>query len=807
MQQYPGEPEDRLSRPPPHQARIVTDGRGMVTQWNDLARLLLGHGATEAMGRPLIEVLGGQLPSEAHQALEERSQWLGTAPLRHRDGHRLTAWLFARRLDDQRGSTEWLLSESPTPGPLDRADRAMAAWGFMQLPQHIGLFDTELHAIRVNTALERAAALPEDKIRGLLPSEIVVSPQSPLVDQAMREVIETGEQRQVDTYARVPGESRERAWSISLAPLTDPEGVVCGVSLTASDRTEHYWARRRLVLVNEAGSHIGSTLDITRTAEELVEVAMPGLADYAAVDLLSFIQQGDEPPVDPPSGPVTMRRAAMRSVDGEFPDGMVEPGDPTEYPKSSPVAERLAVGRPAVYKITESTLTTWAVHDPERAARLRRYGAHSVMVVPMRARGVTLGVALFARKGRPAPFASDDLLLAEEITARAAVCIDNARRYARERQTAVTLQRSLLPQTQPDQAALEIASRYLPAGGQAGVGGDWFDIIPLSGARVGLVVGDVVGHGIQAAATMGRLRGAVRTLADIDLPPDELLTHLDDVVIRLGAEAFDAEAEAVGDIGATCLYAVYDPVLGRCSLASAGHPLPAVVRPDGAAYTLEASIGPPLGLGGLPFETAEFDLAEGSLLALYTDGLIEARSHDVDEGRHTLLQVLDGPRRSTGSLDDLCDDAFAALLPDRPDDDSVLLVARTRRLKEGQVASWEVPFDPAAVAQARTDAVSRVTEWGLGDELGFTTELVVSELITNAIRYGQPPIHLRLIHERALICEVSDASYTSPRLRRARVSDEGGRGLLLVAQLTQRWGTRYTPNGKTIWADISPMPG
>ncbi|WP_329025241.1 SpoIIE family protein phosphatase [Streptomyces sp. NBC_00690] len=785
---------------------VTTDSGGTVTEWDERAHLLLGYHASEAVGRSAAEMFGKHVSHEADLALRTRTRWMGTAPVRHRDGHPRSIWLLARRLDGDRG-VEWLLSASPAPDPLAEEDRTLAEWGFNQSPHHIGLFDTDSRVMRVNTALERGAALPEDRLRGLLPSEIVVSPQSPLVDQAMREVIETGEQRQVDTYARVPGETRERAWAVSIAPLTNPEGVVCGASLTASDRTEHYWARRRLQLVNEAGSRIGSTLDITRTAQELVDVAMPRFTDYAAVDLLSFIHQGGEPPSGPPTGPVRMRRTAMGSVSSELPDGTLHPGDPTDYPMASPVAEALARGRPAMYEITESALTHWAVHDPERATRIRLYGAHSIMVVPMRARGVTLGVALFARKESPTPFQSDDMLLAEEITARAAVCIDNARRYERERQTAVTLQRSLLPQALPEQAALEIASRYLPAGGQAGVGGDWFDIIPLSGARVGLVVGDVVGHGIQAAATMGRLRGAVRTLADIDLPPDELLTHLDDVVIRLGAEDFAAEAETTGDIGATCLYAVYDPVVGRCSIASAGHPLPAVVRPDGTAHTLDAPIGPPLGLGALPFETAEFDLPEGSLLALYTDGLIEARSHDVDAGRATLLRVLDCPEDSTPSLDDLCDDAFAALLPDRPDDDSVLLIARTRRLDEGQVATWEVPSDPAAVAQARTDAVRRLADWELDDDIRFTAELVVSELVTNAIRYGLPPIQLRLIHERAVICEVSDASYTSPRLRRARVFDEGGRGLLLVAQLTQRWGTRYTPTGKTIWADISALTG
>jgi hypothetical protein len=276
------------------------------------------------------------------------------------------------------------------------------------------------------------------------------------------------------------------------------------------------------------------------------------------------------------------------------------------------------------------------------------------MVVPMRAHGATLGVALFGRSRRPEPFEADDLWLAEELTAKAAVGIHTARRDSREHTSTMTLQRSLLPQTLPDQGALDIATRYLPAGTRAGVGGDWFDVIPLSGARVALVVGDVVGHGIRASATMGRLRTAVRTLADVDLPPDELLTHLDDLVLHLSADeaGTDGAAESAGGIGTTCLYAVYDPVSRRCAFARAGHPPPAAVTPDGAVRFLDVPAGPPLGLGGLPFETFETDLPEGSLLALYTDGLLAARDHDIDEALDKMFAALARPART---LDTVCD--------------------------------------------------------------------------------------------------------------------------------------------------------
>ncbi|WP_030039777.1 ATP-binding SpoIIE family protein phosphatase, partial [Streptomyces resistomycificus] len=348
----------------------------------------------------------------------------------------------------------------------------------------------------------------------------------------------------------------------------------------------------------------------------------------------------------------------------------------------------------------------------------------------------------------------------------------------------------------------EAAWRYLPTGALTGVGGDWFDVIPLSGARVALVVGDVVGHGIQAAAAMGRLRTAVRTLADVDLPPDELLTHLDDLVIRLAADTDDdatpdQAAETAGGLGATCLYTVYDPVSRVCTLARAGHPGPALISPEGTVDFLDVPAGPPLGLGGLPFENVEITLPEGSVIALYTDGLITMRDQDADQSLARLRQVL---ARPTARLDDLCDAVLATLPLEHRTDDIALLLARTRALDARQVATWDLPADPAIVAQARKLVRTQLSTWNL-TEACFVTELVVSELVTNAIRYAEPPIQLRLIHDRHLICEVSDASSTAPHLRRARIYDEGGRGLLLVAQLTRGWGTRHTRSGKTIWAE------
>ncbi|WP_239342253.1 SpoIIE family protein phosphatase [Frankia sp. CiP3] len=539
-------------------------------------------------------------------------------------------------------------------------------------------------------------------------------------------------------------------------------------------------------------------VDVRRITEELADMVVPGCADWVSVDLLDSVYRGGEPAPGRPTGPVTLRRTAYRST---IPDEMkvaVESGDVDIYPDFSPPARCLAAGRPVLHRVCDPEISRWVVDSPARAAAAYDHGFHSAMFIPLRARAATFGVVVLARRDHRAAFTAEDLLLADELGAKAALAIERARRCNRERAVALALQRGLLPQRLPEQVAVEVACRYRPASGDLGVGGDWFDVIPLSGARVALVVGDVAGRGIQAVAAMGRLRTAVRALTDSELPPEELLTRLDDLLARLLADGdLSSDQEAGSEIGATCLYAVYDPVSRRCSLASAGHRPPAVVTPDGTVTFLDVPTGPPLGLDSLPFEAVEVELPAGSLLALYTDGLIDSRGCDIDDGVDELRRVLAEPAHC---LEAACDMALDVLLPEHLADDVALLLARTHGLDESQVASWDVPVGPAAVAQARAQAHEQLAAWAL-EELACTTELVVSELVTNAIRHGRGPVGLRLIRADTLICEVSDSSNAAPHPRRAHTLDEGGRGLLLVAQLTRRWGSRYTPSGKTIWAE------
>ncbi|MFE0451039.1 SpoIIE family protein phosphatase [Streptomyces sp. NPDC058914] len=785
-------------------ARVTVDEQGTVTGWNDGAERLLGYAAEQTVGRPAATLLAEPPAAGDLPPLDGLPRWHGTLAVRHRDGRRLETRVLAHHRTPDRGARDWLLVSAVGGAQPRPDDEALARRGFLDSPCcATSVYDTDLRFRRSNRRGQGVLGLSDDDLRGLRLSDVLGPPVAEKVERGMRRALETGEPQYLENYARGPGETREHAWSVHVYRLQDPEGRVLGVASTGHDRTEEYCARKRLQLIAEAGGRIGSTLDVTRTAQELADVLVPELADFISVDLLtSFFEEGAGPVAEPAGSPLVLRRVAHRSVLPDIPEAAVEPGGEGEYPAGSPPAESIRSGQAQRYLVTDPAVADWVARDPLRAFRVRDVGFHSVMTVPLSARGATLGVAVFVRHRHPDAFQRDDLVLAEELAARAAVCIDNAGRYTRERGTAVTLQRSLLPRRMPEQSAVEAAFRYLPAGARAGVGGDWFDVIPLSGARVALVVGDVVGHGVHASATMGRLRTAVRTLADIDLPPDELLTHLDDLVGRLATEAEGTEDEPGIDgsgSGATCLYTVYDPVSRRCTSARAGHPLPAVVSPDGTVELLDLPAGPPLGLGGLPFESVETELPEGSLLVLYTDGLVASRDNGLDDGVARLRRALTTP---AASVDALCDTVLARVLPHRPVDDVALLVARTRALDASQVAVWDVVPAPAAVAETRKDVAARLEAWGL-TEAAFVTELIVSELVTNAIRHAEPPIQLRLIRDRTLICEVSDASGTAPHMRRARTYDEGGRGLLLVAQLTQRWGTRPCAKGKTIWAEQS----
>ncbi|MFJ4516075.1 SpoIIE family protein phosphatase [Streptomyces sp. NPDC088816] len=773
-------------------ARAVVDEHGVLVEWNEGARRLLGWAPEEVLGERAANLLAdgplGHLPDEP--------RWNGTLTVRHRDGRALPVWVLAHHRRPEDGGNWLLVTPLEGGGPPD-PDDPLARAELIQSPCAVAIYDERLRLHGMNAAMADVVGIPADRLRGLRLSEIGGRRQSEDFEWHMHRVIATGQGNDVRTYVPIGGDGQVSAWLARMSPITDRQGRVRGVCVAAHDFTEQYRARERLQLVNEASVRIGTTLDVARTAQELADVCVPALADFVSVDLLDPPEHGGEPLTGPVTTPVVLRRAAHGSINAGSPEALSVIGRTELYPATSPQGASLVTGHSVVISKEAGDLDKWLSWDPARRLHFRELGVHTAMSVPIRARGVTLGVAVFSRFRQPGPFTPDDVLLAEEVTARAAVCIDNARRYSRERETALALQRSLLPRILPRTAAVQAASRYLPAA-RAGVGGDWFDVIPLSGTRVAMVVGDVLGHGVQASASMGRLRTAVGTLADIDLAPDELLTHLDDVVARMSAEA-GAEGRP-GEVGATCLYAVYDPVSRRCTLARAGHPPPVLIPPDGLPRRVELPSGPPLGLGGLPFESVELQLPEGSVLCFYTDGLVESRERDTDAGHRLLCEAL---AARGDSLEETCDRVLRTLLPaGGSSDDAALLLARTRALPPSQVATWDIPADPSLVAPVRKQVVDRLDDWGLS-EAAFTTELVVSELVTNAIRYGTPPIHLRLIHDEAhLTCEVSDTTHTAPHLRRAKTWDEGGRGLLLVAQLTRRWGSRHTAEGKTIWAEL-----
>ncbi|MFJ6486259.1 SpoIIE family protein phosphatase [Streptomyces sp. NPDC091682] len=778
-------------------ATAVVDARGIVTGWSSGAQRLLGYSYRDVVGRPAARLLGGNTDAEVlfSAILEGR----GPIPLRHQDGDYLNAELQAYTSLDREGNTQWLFMVTPQQQPRPDKDEATTEEAFAQCHLPVMLYDAELRALRGSAGAARELGLTEEQMRGRRVTDILPPHICTTVEEGMRRVFETGEPERFQVHGRPRRGARDKYWAVSVSPLRNPAGQVRHVQLVALDVTEQHRARERLALLNDVSAQVGSTLDVMRTAQEMADVAVGRLADFISVDLLDGLFRGVEPRPSA-TGSVALRRAAQGSILPGTPESVIQPGEVDYYPESSPPARCLNTGRSSLHRTLDEAIESWQVADPERAGKVRDFGMHSIMVIPLRARGITLGVAVLVRHRCRDSFDEDDLLLAEEIAARAAVAVDNARRFTRERATALALQRSLLPQRLPAQEAVEVAYRYLPARSRAGLGGDWFDVIPLSGARVALVVGDVVGHGLRASATMGRLRTAVRTLADVDLPPEELLVHLDDLVTHLRAEedAEDPEAEIVTDLIATCLYLVYDPVSRRCAAAGAGHPPPAVVTPDGKAEFIDLPVGPPLGVGGLPFEAVEWEVPRGSVLVLYTDGLVEVPEHDLGKGMALLRRRLERPAHS---LEATCDDLVQDLLPAQQADDVALLVARTRVLDAGQVATWDLPSDPAAVADARDKVSRRLADWGL-HEVVFTAELVVSELVTNAIRYGTPPIQLRLIRDTVLICEVSDGSSTAPHMRRARIFDEGGRGLLLVAQFAERWGTRHRAGGKSIWAEI-----
>jgi serine phosphatase RsbU (regulator of sigma subunit)/PAS domain-containing protein len=462
----------------------------------------------------------------------------------------------------------------------------------------------------------------------------------------------------------------------------------------------------------------------------------------------------------------------------EFVELISSPGD------DSPVkAEALRSHRPWFVSSTKEYLKRY----PELVRRRELTGKQAWAFLPLVVSGRLVGLCVISFD-QPRRLTGAERALLIALSGLIAQALERARLFDSEHARAQALQRALLPQGLPSLPAVTAAARYLPAGDGVDVGGDWYDVIPLSADRVALVIGDVMGHGLPEAVIMGRLRTAVQTLSDLELPPDELLGHLNDLVIGLGDDSF-----------ATCLYAIYDPTARVCTFARAGHPPLAVVSPDGMVRFAQPVTDPPLGVAEPPFEAVELPIPEGALLVLYTDGLIESANCDTDTGMRRLAELL--RTHHAEDLDQLCESITRALpAGQRSTDDAAVLVVQVHATPPDAVATWSLPEDPRAASAARRHVRDQLTAWHL-EELAMTTEMLASELVANVVRHARGPVLLRLLYSRTLVCEVFDGSLTTPRIRRASWTDEGGRGLQLIAALCDRWGTRYMTTGKCIWTE------
>ncbi|GAA3311616.1 SpoIIE family protein phosphatase [Streptomyces cinereospinus] len=755
-------------------AAALVDHRGVVIGWSRAAEHLLGRPAAEVVDRSILRLLdepGATVPGKLPDS--------GEARLLCGSGEAITV---CYRADPLRSHGLWLLQAVAAERATEAAwDEALARALLSQDRIGFILRDTDLRVVRTNLVRDAFAALPLPV--GSRLTDVIHPADAASMQAALRGVLETGEplaaREQRVRSARPPyGE-----WSLSVSAVRteDTRGRPTGVAVLFTDATKHWKAERRRELRHRAAAGIGGTLDTSRTAQEIVETLVSGFADVAWVDLADAVLRGDEPPKFFGGGDLRLRRAAVRIAHGPWPPEMLQVGESIPPFPDLPRVRALQEGHTVV--VDRATVER-GLPGPAHVRLAVPDGGHSMAVAPLWARGLILGVVVAWRTDRTEPFDEEDADLLTEVAAHSALGVDNARRYTREHRAATILQKRLLPQEFTSSPVMETAGAYVPAAGGAEIGGDWFDAIALPSLRTALVVGDVTGHGLYATASMGRLRTAVQTLADLELAPDELLTHLDDLVVRLADEAEPAQRDAVG---ATCLVAVHDPVEGRCTIAAAGHPPPLLAASNGGVDPVAVRPGPPLGVHGLPFETTTIDVPPGSILALYTDGLLQGYGPDLDRSTRDLADRLAQLRHSEADLSSLARALISGVGTHPLRDDAALLLARTSVLSASSVARWEFPADPQAVASAREVARDKLAEWGL-EQHTFVTELIVSELVTNAVRYAGGPVGLRLIHDKALHCEVTDPSNTQPRLRRARTTDEGGRGLFLVAQLCRRWG-------------------
>ncbi|MEV7383660.1 SpoIIE family protein phosphatase [Streptomyces lydicus] len=673
-----GQPEGRSSQPSGLMdllgvAAVLLDAEGRIDLWSPEAEELFGYTAEEALGQyaaPLLvhEQQWDLMIKLFAEVMDTGERWAGAFPIRHKDGSTRLVEFRNMRLLDGLGDfyALGLATDGSTLREVER-DLALSTRLISQSPIGLAILDTDLRYVAVNPALERMHGIPAEDHLGRHYREIMTSAKFEGPEAGMRQVLKTGVPM-VDEYTIVghtPADPRKHAWSISLYRLDDPQGRVLGVADLVVDVTDRYQvateaaeARRRLALIADGSARIGTTLEVEQTARELAGVAVPELADMATVDVLDSVLDEHRPPSG--DGPALFRALAVQAAYvTEAVQAADPPGEIAAYDADRLPTECVRTGRPILISHMEDAAMARIARDDRAATLLARAGVHSYMLLPLTARGQILGFLGLSRARNPQPFDEDDLALAGELASRAAVCIDNARSHQTVRNAAETLQRSLLPDHPPHLPGLEVASRYRPAQAAYEVGGDWYDVLPLDGDKTVLVVGDVMGSGIDAAVTMGRLRTGTNDFADLDLDPAQVLHHLDK--ITSGLEQYIA----------TCVYAVYDPHRAECHISTAGHLPPVLVRHGKHPELLDLPTGTPLGVGGVPFVTTTIPVGAGDRLVLYTDGLVEVRHHPIDERLNTLLRLLDAPDRT---LEETCDRLLRELrLPADPDDVAVLI--------------------------------------------------------------------------------------------------------------------------------------
>ncbi|WP_328552578.1 SpoIIE family protein phosphatase [Streptomyces sp. NBC_00358] len=784
-------------------AVVVVDRDGLVSHWSSGARRLFGAPKEEALGRHVVDLLpvSGALPEEtdgtpfaSHATFDGLGPGLessldGRLPYPAAGRARLTA--------AGPGRTDVLWWAYPLVGPGSERLLVLAADAVAMRHEDDDVsFERIAPGFALHTdfpgAEELARRLPE-----ILPS-MSVGEGARIVSQVLElgyPVLEFSQNDRVPVTPDwgVPRRAERRARRERVARV-QAAGASGTQDLPDDEREdlEYVAVRERLEFLNEVSGRIGTSLDLSQTILEVSRAVVPRFTDVAGTYLREQVVAGEGFPDGVPDTTTMWHRVALEHTDepGRW-DDVVPVGEAMPFPAHTPFFQCMTTGEPVlVPRISEQMGHMIAAQFEKRD--IRPLITHrSMLVVPLKARNVVLGFMILLRHPERVEFNDMDRVTGAELAARAGLVLDNARMYTYQESVAETLQDSMLPTIAPRMAGCDIATRYLPGTLLGRVGGDWFDSVKLPGSRTALVVGDVMGHGLNSAAMMGQLRTAVQTMAALDLPPAQLLRNLDDLAQRLGDSYL-----------ATCLYAVYDPIAGELHLANAGHIPPVLVRAaDGRSELLDLPTGAPIGVGGVPFEAVRVRVAPGDRLVMCTDGLVEVRGEDIGVGLATLCESAAHP---AASMDHACDTIIRALNTcGGRKDDVALLMARLNGIASEDVAVWRLAPDPVEVGRARAVVREQLRAWSLAG-LADNAELMVGELVTNAVQHTHSRrIELRLVRGDTLLCEVDDDDHTLPTLVGAGPGDEFGRGLRLVSVLSREWGASRTGAGKTVWFELT----